>query len=440
MVAGPSALPVVSDAPQVGRMIVSGIVLATIGFGGFGGWAAMAPLASAAVASGTVTADSNRKTIQHLDGGIITEILVHDGDQVTGGQVLVRLDDLETRSVAAVLDGQYIALRAQEARLMAERDSQTAINWPPALAARHGEDGVTDVLTGQQRIFSTRKTGLEESIAVIRQRIAQSDAEIAALDAQLNAGRRQSTLIAEEIAGVEEMVAKGLERRPRLLALMRQAVQLEGAQGDLANRIAQSRKAIAQAEQEILALHANRQSEIASELREVQTQRAETEEKLAAAKARQKRQDVIAPETGTVMNLRFFAPGAVVTSGTPILDLVPLEDRLVIDARLNPSDIDVVHVGLPARVTLTAYHSRTTPRLDGSVTRVSADALRDERNGTSYYQARIEVDAAQLENLRNVRLQSGMPADVLIETGDRTLLRYLLQPIEDSFRKAFRED
>jgi HlyD family secretion protein len=432
--------PVAPDAPPVGRLIAWGVALAVGGFGGFLLWAGSAPLSSAAVAPGVVTADSNRKTVQHLEGGVIAEILVRDGDQAAAGQVLVRLDDVETRSVVAALDGQSAALRAQETRLAAERDDRAAIAWPGALAARRGEDGVAEILNGQERIFAARRAGLEGRVGVIRQRIAQTDAQIVALDAQLRAVRRQSVLIAEEVAGVEEMVAKGLERRPRLLALMRQAVELEGGQGDLAGRIAQAREGILQAEQEILSLAADRQSEIAAELRDVQTRRAEIDEKLAAATARQRRQEVTAPEAGTVMNSRFFAPGAVAAAGAPILDLAPLEDRLVIEARVSPADIDVVHVGLPAQATLAAYHSRSTPKLDGSVVRVSPDALRDERTGAPYYLARIVVDPAKLNASPHVRLQPGMTADVLIETGERTLLQYLFQPVEESFRKAFRED
>lgn len=426
--------------PPVRTLIAAGALAALVGFGGFGGWAALAPLASAAIAPGTVTVDGNRKTVQHLDGGIIAEILVREGDRVAAGQPVMRLDDLETRSTIALLDGQVWALAAQEARLAAERDGRADVTFPAELTALTGERAVAEILAGQQRIFASRRTSLDSRAEVIRQRIAQQQAQIAALDAQRAAGRGQLALIAEEVIGVEAMVRQGLERKPRLLALQRQQVELEGQQGDLANRMAQAREAIAQAELEILSLRDDRQSEIATELRDVQVRLAEAREKRAAAAVRQGRRDVVAPVAGVVMKLRHFAPGAVVTPGGDILDLVPQDEPLVIDAHVSPTDIDVVRAGLPAKVVLSAFKSRTTPQLAGRVTRVSADALTDERTGTAYYRAQVEVDAGELAALDGVHLQPGMPAETLILTGERTLLRYLLQPIEDSFRRAFRED
>lgn len=435
-----NAVPDVPAHPPVGRLVATGVVLAVVGFGGFGAWAALAPLSSAAIAPGVVTADSNRKSVQHLEGGIIAEILVREGQGVVAGQPLMRLDDLESRSTVTVLEEQLWSLLAQQARLSAERDGLEVLAVPTVLAARADHPVVGDILAGQERIFTTRRVGMDGRAAVTRQRIAQLDAQIAALEAQRAAGRRQLVLIQEEVDAVSEIVAKGYERKSRLLGLMRQAAELDGNQGDLANRVAQAREGIAQAEQEMLGLRADRQSEVAAELREAQTRRAEIAEKLSAAQVRQTRRDLLAPESGTVVNLRHFAAGAVVAPGAAVLDLVPSDDALVIEARVNPTDIDVVHVGLSAKVVLTAFKTRTTPQIDGAVTRVSADALTDERSGQPYYAARVTVDAAQLGALKDVRLQPGMPAETLIVTGERTLLTYLTQPIQDSFRKAFREE
>lgn len=428
--------------PPVGRLVAAGLGLALAGFGGFCAWAALTPLASAAVASGTITADSNRKAVQHLDGGIITAILVRDGDRVTAGQPLIRFDDLEARSTVTLLDGQLCSLLAQEARLLAERDGALSLAPIPPLAQRlaAGDPAVAEIVAGQERIFASRQASLEGRILVTRQRIAQLEAQIAGLEEQRKAGVRQLALIREETDAVADMVGKGLERKPRLLALMRQAVELEGGQGDLANRIAQAREGIAQAEQEILTLRDDRQSEVAADLRDVQIRRAETEEKLSSARIRLERRDLLAPEAGTVMALRRFASGAVVAPGETVLELVPLDDRLVVEARVSLTDIDVVHAGLPAKVVLSAFKSRTTPQLDGTVFRVSADAVTDERTGQPYYQARVAVDAGQLDRLPDIHLLPGMPVETLIVTGERTLLHYLVQPIEDGFRKAFREE
>ena len=432
----PSAVP---EHPPVGRAVLVGVVLTLVGFGGFTTWGALAPLASAAVAPGIVTADTNRKTVQHLDGGVIAEIAVRDGDQVEARQVLMRLDDLETRSVVTLLEGQRRAYAAQEARLLAERDKRGKLVFPKDLADLRTNPEMAEILSGQERIFQSRRASIEGRTDVTRQRIAQYHAQIRAYEAQFSAGHEQLDLIREELEDVAELTAKGLERKPRLLALKRQAASLDGDQGEFLNSMAQAKEAIAQSEMEILSVAADHQSEVATELREVQTRLAEVTEKLAAAQIRQGRRDVVAPEAGTVLNMRYFAPGAVVPPGGPILDLVPRDDSLVVEARVRPGDIDVVHVGLSAKIIFSAFKSRTTPQIDGKVTRVTADALKDERTGEFYYLARVAADPAQLERLDNVILQAGMPAETLIITGERTMLDYLTQPIRDSFRTAFRE-
>jgi len=436
---GVVSLPV-PEYPPVGRTLLAGVALIVFGFGGFATWAAMAPLSSAAIAPGIVVADTNRKTVQHLDGGVIAEILVRDGDQVEGGQVLMHLDDLETRSVVTLLEGQRRALAAQETRLMAEQDGVDELVFPLDLADLRGDPEVAEILAGQERIFESRRASLQGRIVVTRQRIAQYDAQIGALQAQFKSGDGQLELIKEELVGVKELADKGLERKPRLLALKRQAVALEGQQGDYSNRMALAREGIAEAELEILGMQADQQSEIATELREVQTQLAEVKEKLAAAKIRHGRRDLVAPEAGTVLNMRYFAPGAVVAPGGQILDLVPRNDKLVVEARVRPNDIDVVHAGLPAQVIFSAFKMRNTPRIDGKVSRVSADALKDERTGETYYVARVVADADQLGKLSEIHLQPGMPAETMIVTGERTMLQYMLQPIIDTFRRAFKEE
>jgi HlyD family type I secretion membrane fusion protein len=351
----------------------------------------------------------------------------------------MRLDDLETRSVVALLEGQRRAYAAQEARLLAERDNMDKLVFPTDLADLRSDPDMAEILSGQERIFQSRRASLNGRTDVTHQRIAQYQAQIKAFESQFNAGSLQLALIREELVDVAELTAKGLERKPRLLALKRQAANLEGSQGEYLGNVAQAREAIAEAEMEILSVAADHQSEVATELREVQTQLAEVTEKLAAAQIRQGRRDVVAPEAGTVLNLRYFAPGAVVPPGGPILDLVPRDDSLVVEARVRPSDIDVVHAGLSAKIIFSAFKSRTTPQIDGKVTRVTADALKDERTGEFYYLARVSADQAELQKLKDIQLQAGMPAETLIITGERTMLQYLTQPIRDSFRTAFRE-
>jgi HlyD family type I secretion membrane fusion protein len=419
---------------------MAGVALAVIGFGGFGAWASLAPLASAAVANGIIVTDTNRKVVQHLDGGIVAEILVRDGAAVEAGQVLMRFDDLETRSAVTLLEDQRRAYAAQEARLLAERDEKDRLVFPQDLEALRGHPQVAEILAGQERIFESQRASLKGRAEVTRQRIAQYEAQIRSFEAQLDAGSRQLVLIGQELVGVQELFDKGLERKPRLLSLKRAAAELDGEQGEFSNRMAQAREAIAEAEMEILSMRADRHTEVTAELREVQMRLAEIREKLAAAQIRLGRRDLVAPEAGTVLNLRFFAPGSVVQPGGPVLDLVPRDDRLVVEARVRPVDIDVVHVGLPAKVVLSAFKMRTTPQISAEVVGVSADALKDERTGELYYTARVVADPDQLRDLADIHLQPGMPAETLIVTGERTMLQYLLQPIRDTFRTAFREE
>lgn len=424
----------VPDRPPVRGTILAGVAALALGFGGFGAWAARAPLAGAAIAPGVIAVDGSRKTVQHLEGGIIAELPVREGDRVAAGQVLVRLDDLEARALHGLLEGEYVALRAQEARLEAERDGKEPVVFPAEL-----DRAPAEILAGQRRIFESGREALSGRIDVLGRRIAQLEAQIAALEAQRAAGRNQLALIAEEVGGVRTLVEKGLERRPRLLALERHAAALNGQQGDYANRIAQAREAIAETELGILNARRERVEKAAVELREVQVRRAEVQERLATAAVALGRRDVVAPRAGVVLNLRYHTLGGVVPPGGEILDLVPEDDPLVVEARISPTDIDTVHSGQQARVALSAYKSRTTPYLDGRVLRVSADALVDERTGQRFFRAEIEVDADQVAALDAVRLMPGMPVETFIETGERTLLDYLVQPFTDSFRRAFRE-
>ncbi len=427
------------ERPPVRRTLLVGAATVVLGLGGFLIWAATAPLSSAALAPGIVKVDGNRKTVQHLEGGIIAELLVREGQRVAFGQPLLRLDNLEARALHQTLDGQTVALQAQEARLLAERDGLADLLFPAELEARRGEPRVAETLEGQARIFESRKAILDGQIGVVDQRIAQLRAQIAALEAQLVAGAEQLAFIREEIAGVNELVAKGLERRPRLLALRRTAAHIAGQQGDLQGRIAQAREGIAEAELQIINLRKARVEEASMELREVQTRRLELVERLPAAAAAVGRREVTAPQAGVVLNLRHHTVGGVVAPGQPILDLVPEHEPLIIEARVSPGDIDQVRAGLSAKVVLPAFKQRTTPQLEGGVVRVSADVLSDERTGRTYYTAQVAVEPRELERLPGITLQPGMPAEVIIESEARTLLDYLIQPITDSFRHAFRE-
>lgn len=433
------------ETPPLGRLLrgsfLFGSAVTLVAVLGLGAWGGMAPLHSAAIASGQVVVQGNRKTIQHLEGGIVREILVRDGDRVAAGDVLIRLDDTKARTSLDALVARRVALLAREARLVAERDGRDTIAYAAELlkaAAR--EPAAAEAMAGQNRIFAARRQWLEGQTAILRQQIGQSHQEIVALRAQIESETRQLEYINEEIEGVKTLVDKGLERKPRLLSLQREAQRIAGNRGEHLAMTARAEQRIGEAELQIADLQNRRIDEIARELRDVQGELFELTEKIAAARDVLERVEIRAPHDGIVMASKVHTPGGVIQPGDAVLELVPQNDGLIIEARVRMDDIDAVHVGLPAQVRLTAYKQRTTPTVEGTVRDVSADRLADSRTGEMFFLARVAVDPQSLKSLPHVQLYPGMPADVLIMTGERTALDYMLAPITQSLAKAFREE
>lgn len=420
-------------------LVLVGIVLVAVFLIGFGFWAALAPLESAIVAEGTVVSQSNRKTIQHLEGGIVAAILVHDGDSVVAGQTLVRLDDTKARTTLAADTGQLWDARAAEARLIAQRDEDDAIAFPADLLASRATPAVAQALAGQQKIFDTRRRLEASKIAAIGEQINQSREEIVGYQAEVASADRREALISEEIAGVRELVNKGLERRPHLLELQRNLAEIEGKRGETMAQIARARQTIAEAEINILSLKNDDQKQAADELRDTQRKIHELTEETEAAANVMARTDVRAPEDGIVTELRVHTPGGVVNPGEPILDLVPKDDRLVVEAHVRPVDTDRLRKGLAAQIRLLPYRSRRTPPLDAEVIYVSADQLVDKHTNQPYFAVKLRVDPATLKAMPDVKMVPGMPAEAMIKTGKTTVALYALSPIFDSFHRAFRE-
>jgi HlyD family secretion protein len=424
--------------PRMRKLAVIGGALIGVFVFGFGIWAIFAPLESAAIANGSVVSESSRKTIQHLEGGIIAQILVHDGDVVQAGQTLLRLDDTKARTSLAALQGQLWDARAREARLIAERDGAASIAFPTDMTANSGP-GAAAALAGQQQIFSTRHSLQQSKAAAIRERINQVNEEINGHKAEVVALEQRMALLKQEIAGVMELVSKGLERRPRLLSLQRDLAEMEGKRGDTMAQIAKAKQVIAESEVDILSLQNDKQKDVADDLRETQKKTTELREQVRQAADVLARIEVKAPEAGTVTDLRVHTPGGVINPGEALLDLVPQADRLVVEARVRPEDIDRVHEGLPAQVRLMPYKQRRTPPLDATVTYVSADLLTDKRTNENYYAARLRLDEKELASLVDVKMVPGMPSEAMIKTGETTAALYALSPILDSFHRAFRE-
>lgn len=406
-----------------------------------GGWASTAPLAGGAVATGVISPDGSRRTIQHLEGGIIGEIMVRDGDFVTVGAPLVTLEDTQARAAYEMLLRQSQGLRATQARLTTEQLGHDGINFQPDLLAAADDPEVRDILAVQRQLFATRRKALASRKQVMEQRIRQIRDQIRGYEAQLASAVQRLEIVADELKGKEFLFQKMLIPKPQMLAVRRAQAEIVGDRGEYLAAIARGGQQIGETELEIVTLDAERADEIAGDLDKVRGELAKVKEQLGASGDTLKRTLIAAPVSGTVVGLRFKTRGGVIQRGEPILDIVPANEDLLIDARVAPTDIDVVHPGLLAQVHLSAYsHRRSMPNIEGKVRSVSADSLRDEKTGMSYYLARVEVDREQLSGLdMDVQLVPGMPAEVLIVTGERTLFGYLLEPFRDIFRRSLRE-
>lgn len=408
---------------------------------GFGAWAAYAPLESAAVAGGAIEAESSRKTIQHLEGGIVARILVSDGDEVAIGQPLVILDDTKARAIVQMLQVQLWDAMALEARLVAERDDRRTIAFPKEVtaAARQGQ-AAADIVAGQLKIFDTRRRLQASRIAIMQQRKTQTEQEIVGLRFEAKAAATRAMIIEREVADVAPLVANQLQTRGRLRQLEREQAEMEGRIGETMAQISRAEQSIGETHATILKLESDNQTEIAQALRDTQAQILQLIERLQAASDVLARTLIRAPQAGTITDLRIHTTGGVIAAGEPLLDLVPSHDRLVVRAQVKPEDIDLVRSGLPARVRLLSYRHRRVPPVDGIVTYVSADRLVDTETKRGYYTARIRITEASLSAVPDVEIMAGMPVEVLIRTGQFTVAHYALRPVLDSFDRAFRED
>ena len=427
-----------AKAPRTRLPIIVGMVVMLGFFGGFMLWATTVPLAEAAIAPGVIKVEGTRRTLAHLEGGIVREILVRDGTRVEAGQVVMRLDDIQASATLEALRAQRFGLLAQDARLDAEAASAREVTFPQDLTASNSARA-EEVMAGQRALFEARQASIMSQVLVLETRVAQQQAVIASANGQLTATRRQLELIRQEEVMRRGLVNQGLARLPELLALQRALAGLEGQIVDLNGQIARAEGAIAEAQRGIEQVRSQRQQEVSAEQREVAARLAETEERIRAAADVAVRRDITAPEAGTVVNLRHFTVGAAIRSGDPLMDLVPLRDRLVAEVNVQPFDIDVVYPGLQAEIRLPAFKQRLVPYLHGRVTFVAADVTTDQATRATYFRAYVEIDEEQLARLPAVFLVPGMPVEAHVMIGQRSFWRYMTQPIRDSLHRAFHE-
>jgi HlyD family type I secretion membrane fusion protein len=418
---------------RTGLIVVAAFVI------GFLGWAALAPLSSAIVAQGVVIVESHRKTIQHLEGGIVRDIYVQDGQVVRQGQPLLQLDDTEARASLDLVRGEADAFAAQESRLEAERDNVDKIDFPADLLSRKSDPKVFEALRGEQNTFDTHRATLAKQQAIYNQRIDENKRIVAGLVNQQTSVDQQSDLIQQETTSVQSLYDKGLSTLPRLLQLKREAADLTGQHGQVVEKMAQVNLDSGEDELQIVNLRNQFLNDVVKDLRDVQTKRFEALDRLHAAKDVESRMRMTAPVAGKVVSLAVHTRGAVIRPGDTVMEIVPINDQLNIEAHVRPEDADEVHIGMVSKVNLGAYKQRRLPMITGTVTNVSADRLTDQKTGQPYFNVVVAVDLAQLKDYPDIKLIPGMPVDVSMQTGSRTALEYFIEPITSVFRRGMRE-
>lgn len=416
-----------------------GLIVLLCTFGVFGIWSVLAPIDGAALAPGFITVKSHSKTIQHLDGGIVSQLLVKEGDIVQAGDLLLTLDGTENKAQLEIARGQFIALAAQVARLEAERDQKPVIVYPETLAD-DSDPRIDEAKQTEQQIFTARKNAREGEMVVLKQRIGQLNSKINGLKGQRSSKQALVSSFSEEAKDLEELLAEGFADRQRLRDVERNHISNDGEISALSSDIAGSQIQIGETQLQILQLEKEFQEEITSKLSEAQTALYDVHQRMRATKDKVVRIDIKAPVSGRVMGLAMHTIGGVILPGHPILDIVPQKEELIIDAQVSPLDIDRVNVGLIAEVRFTAFKQAVTPVIEGKVVTLSADRLIEEKTGTPYYQAQIELTPESYQKMSHLELIPGMPVEVLIKTGERTLFEYLIQPISNAFARSFIED
>lgn len=414
--------------------------LSLIGILGFGivGWASTSSLSGAVIAAGQIVVDTSVKKIQHPTGGVIGAIYVTTGDRVSAGQLLVHLDDTQTRANLEIVRAELAELIGRKARLAAERDGATEIAFPQQFGSSHPE--ALRIMSGEQRLFAARIQSIKEQKGQLKERIGQFQSEISGLTKQDEAKAEELHLVREELDRVADLYKRNLLPITRLLQTKRDAARIAGEHGSLISEIARAKGQVNETELRIIELESTRRADAQKELREIEERLGELTQREVAANDTLKRVDVRTPISGSVNELNIHTIGGVIGPGETIMSIVPLEDEKVIEVRLAPTDIDQVSVGQAAVLRFLAFNQRTTPELKGTVSMLASDVSKDPQTGASYYTARLRVEDRDQAKFKAMKLIAGMPVEGFIETGERTALSYLVKPFRDQLARAFREE
>ncbi len=427
-------------ARSIRNYSIAAIVTIVLLVGGMGGWAATAMLSGAVVGMGTVVVDGSVKRIQHREGGIVGEILVRNGSRVAAGDVLIKLDDTITRANLAIITKQLDQLTARRFRLIAERDNLQEVATSSAQSSVFEGAPSPEYVAAEQALFMSRRDTLNSQKAQLRQRIDQIGQETAGLTVRLKAKEEELSWIGQELIRVRNLSDQQLIQFNRLAELERLRAQLDGERGQLIAEVARTETRVTETELQILQLDQDRRTEVVTELRDVDNKLAELAEQRVSADDQLKRINILAPQSGVVHELAVHTIGGVISPGETIMQIVPVNDTLVVEARIQPADIDQLHIGQKATLRFSAFNQRTTPEIFGEIKTVAADLILNQQTGESWYTARISIPADELARLGSLPLLAGMPVEAFVQTGERTALSYLLKPLADQINRAMRED
>ena len=420
--------------------LIVGLALVLIVAGGFGGWASTVPISGALIAPGAVVVDTNVKKVQHPTGGVVGEVRVRDGDIVKAGDIVVRLDETVVKASLAIVVKTLNGLWARAARLEAEQRGLDKIKFPPMLTDRADDPDVRDVLASETKLFEVRVNGRSGQKSQLRERVTQLNEEIGGLSAQEEAKNKEIALVEKELIGVRQLYDQHLVQISRLTTLERDAARLSGERAQYIASRAQAKGKITETELQIIQVDKDMVSEVSKDLRETNDKIGEFVERKVTAEDQLRRIDIRAPQDGIVLQSTVHTVGGVITAGDAIMMIVPRADDLSVEAKVNPQDIDKLQIGQKTLLRLSAFNQRTTPELNGKVTRVSADVTTDQRTGQSYYTIRVSMPPEEVARLgSDNKLIPGMPVEAFVQTGDRTMFSYLMKPLSDQLMRSFRE-